>query len=307
MRLNVDSLPNPNLLALPYGEHRHPCPQCERGPRDDALAIKVDDRGATWLCHRCGLKGSTPRRAYTDRQHIRANETDGRRLTNDQKRERMNRLWRECVHLDDQRADPVVDYLVARVHGSVLARLNFDDVRAHPNLDHFDADTGHCGAWPCMVALIRGPDGRPVGLHRTWVDRDGRKAPVRHPKKSLSAGDSMAGGAIRLMRTNHVIALAEGIETALAHTHLRGVPTWACVSATMLTAVQLPDSIHEVHIAVDVDPSGTGQAAAKALSKRLSREGRRVVLAYPTVDEDVVSGRKRPETGFDWADAVGGA
>jgi hypothetical protein len=40
------------------GEHRAPCPECDRGPRDDALAVRLaGDGSATWLCHRCGCKG----------------------------------------------------------------------------------------------------------------------------------------------------------------------------------------------------------------------------------------------------------
>jgi hypothetical protein len=32
------------------GEHRAPCPECDRGPRDDALAVRIDADGATWIC-----------------------------------------------------------------------------------------------------------------------------------------------------------------------------------------------------------------------------------------------------------------
>jgi hypothetical protein len=36
------------------GTVRKPCPQCDRGPRDKALAVTTDDRGVVAYCHRCG-------------------------------------------------------------------------------------------------------------------------------------------------------------------------------------------------------------------------------------------------------------
>jgi hypothetical protein len=42
------------------GTQRLACPQCAQAkhrPRDDALALLIEDSGATWLCHRCGFRG----------------------------------------------------------------------------------------------------------------------------------------------------------------------------------------------------------------------------------------------------------
>ena len=50
------------LKQYQHGEHRASCPECDRGPKDDALAVRMDDDGATWLCHRCGWSGGIPRR-----------------------------------------------------------------------------------------------------------------------------------------------------------------------------------------------------------------------------------------------------
>ena len=53
------------LRSSKPGEHRAACPECARTksrPRDEALAVRIDQEGtATWLCHRCGWKGSTRR------------------------------------------------------------------------------------------------------------------------------------------------------------------------------------------------------------------------------------------------------
>lgn len=40
------------------GTGRAACPQCGKGPTDDALSLKHDDRGICWKCHRCGWTGS---------------------------------------------------------------------------------------------------------------------------------------------------------------------------------------------------------------------------------------------------------
>ena len=42
------------------GEQRLACPQCatvKHRPRDDALSLLIEAKGATWICHRCGFKG----------------------------------------------------------------------------------------------------------------------------------------------------------------------------------------------------------------------------------------------------------
>lgn len=41
-----------------HGTVRAACPQCDRGPRDDALAVTEDERGIVWCCHRCGWRGA---------------------------------------------------------------------------------------------------------------------------------------------------------------------------------------------------------------------------------------------------------
>jgi putative DNA primase/helicase len=48
------------------GTQRLPCPQCAQAksrPRDDALALLIEDDHAVWICHRCGLRGSTRERS----------------------------------------------------------------------------------------------------------------------------------------------------------------------------------------------------------------------------------------------------
>ena len=53
--MTADRLPDRGIVlkrrAEP-GEHRAPCPECDRGPCDDALAVRIGQEGAaTWFCH----------------------------------------------------------------------------------------------------------------------------------------------------------------------------------------------------------------------------------------------------------------
>lgn len=136
------------------------------------------------------------------------------------------------------------------------------------------------GKFPMMVAKVQAPDGRPVGIHRTFLTQDGQKAPVRKAKK-LMTGLGYSGGAIRLFPATEVLAVAEGIETALAVRAVTGHPCWATVSATMMESLVVPESVKLVIIYADNDEPDekgrrAGQDAAKALSERLKAEGRRV-------------------------------
>lgn len=47
-----------DLRRLNVGNHRMPCPEYNRGPKDTALSIDVrTDGSAVWVCFRCGWKG----------------------------------------------------------------------------------------------------------------------------------------------------------------------------------------------------------------------------------------------------------
>ncbi|MNY43919.1 hypothetical protein D3C86_1789040 [compost metagenome] len=89
-----------------------------------------------------------------------------------------------------------------------------------------------------------------------------------------------------------MLAVAEGIETAVAFHLLTGLPTWAAVSAGGLEAIAIPPEVEEVVIAADHDASGTGQVAAIALARRLKAEGRRYRFELPTAP------------GMDWNDVL---
>jgi phage/plasmid primase-like uncharacterized protein len=138
-----------------------------------------------------------------------------------------------------------------------------------------------------MVARVEGPGGL-LGLHLTILEPDGRG---RRGKK-LAKGSRPKGGAIRLYlpEAGQPLALAEGIETALAVREVTGWPVWATIAALFMKEVVLPHEVKEVVIAADHDRAGID--AAHALARKLLREGREVRLAVP------------PEEGDDWLDVL---
>lgn len=177
-----------------------------------------------------------------------------------------------------------------------------ESLRAVEALPYWHSDAaGHPlaqGQFPALLARLQAPDGALAGLHRIYLSASGDKLDLSHdgerlPAKKLATVSEGAskGAAIRLHPPEAGrLALAEGIETALAVRLGSGLPVWACVSAGGLARVILPPEAVDVWIFADHDASGTGQQAADRLARRLRAEGRRVRVLLPE------------QPGTDWLD-----
>jgi hypothetical protein len=146
-------------------------------------------------------------------------------------------------------------------------------IRFHSALKHRSG-----GSWPAMVALVtRGPDDTPLGIHRTFLARDGGgKAPVNPAKMMLGP---CLGGAVRLALPGDVLMVGEGIETVLSAMQATGLPGWAALSTSGLRGLGLPEVVREVIVLADADDPG--EAAARDCALRWKREGRKVRIAHP--------------------------
>jgi len=145
----------------------------------------------------------------------------------------------------------------------------------------FRGDTPHPegGRTPAMIALITDVVGAPLGVHRTYLGRDGRKALVKPAKASLGP---VWGGAIRLdpLKPHVALVIGEGIETSASAGCLMGFPAWAAVSAGNLAkGLVLPPEVRRVVIAAD--PDAAGRDAAREGWLRWKAEGREVQIASP--------------------------
>jgi phage/plasmid primase-like uncharacterized protein len=161
-------------------------------------------------------------------------------------------------------------YLTARGIGHLAT---CPDLRFRGDCHHPEA-----GRLPAVVALVRDAIGQPIGVHRTYLRRDGSgKASVEPNKASLGP---IWGGAVRLAPIAAEMVVGEGIETAAAAGLLLGLPAWAAISAgNLATGLALPVGIRAVVVAVDRDPAG--EKAAKQAAARWQAEGRHVRLMTP--------------------------
>lgn len=169
-------------------------------------------------------------------------------------------------------------------------------LRCHAKLGFYSRQAGSksklVAHHAALLAAIQGPDGHAVSLHRTYL-ADGAKACGRESKKVLSGG--IHGAAVRLFEPGAELAIAEGIETALAVHLCTGKAVWAALSAGNLERIWIPPAVKRVCIYADNDASGSfaGQAAAFALAKRLKQQP----SGTPVVEVFVPK-----QAGEDWAD-----
>jgi hypothetical protein len=182
------------------------------------------------------------------------------------------RIWNECR---DPTGTLVVDYLMSR-------RLHLPPgpaLRFHPGLPHRPTGT----VWPAMVGLVsHGVTGQALGIHRTYLDRDGgAKAPVAPNKMSLGP---ISGGAVRLAAPANLLLVGEGCETVLSGMQVTGIPAWAAGSTSGLRGLNLPDCVRELIVLADGDAAG--EAAARDCALRWTRQGRRVRIAHPPPAQD---------------------
>jgi putative DNA primase/helicase len=203
------------------------------------------------------------------------------------------RLWDEAKPVTQ--GDAVDRYLCNRG----LSLRDYPKVlRCHPALGYYERDAAGTSCkiaeYPAMLACIQGADGHAVTLHRTYLD-NANKVVGRQAKRVLSSG--INGAAIRLFEAGETLAIAEGIETALAVHLSTGKPVWAAINAGNLEKLWLPASVRRICIYGDNDASAEydGQACAFALARRLKKEEKK---SGPRQVEVFVP----KQAGCDWAD-----
>jgi putative DNA primase/helicase len=121
---------------------------------------------------------------------------------------------------------------------------------------------------PAMFAAVTNPAGQHVATHRTFLAEDGRdKANVSRPR--LVSGKFGKGPTIRLAPTAPLMAIAEGIETALSAAKLFRIPVWSVLYDGGIESFEPPSECQHLIVFADHDPHGVSQRAAEALCARL--------------------------------------
>lgn len=255
------------------GKHG-PCPLC--GGRD---RFRFDDRdgNGTFICNQCGAGNgirlvmlktglSFAEAAAELRRHIptsiKAVRQDSRRsidITVSQK------MWDAAIPLIGTIADR---YLAMRgIDGDTKALRFLPDcpITDIPGIARCDA----------MLALVSGPDGAAVTLHRTYLDgaakaayRDGSGQVMS--ARRLMPGALPKGAAVRLAVADDELGIAEGIETARSAQRLFNISCWATINSTLMQQFVPPPQVKRLVIFGDNDAKFGGQAAAYAAAHRIA-------------------------------------
>ncbi len=156
----------------------------------------------------------------------------------------------------------------------------------NPVVPYFD-NGEKTGLFPAIVSRFCDAEGETSTYHITYIDKEGNKLDCSSPKKMLPVIKPMVGGAIRLFSTEGtLLAITEGIETAMAVHEETGYPVWASGSAYLMANLKLPKKINEIIIFADNDRSFTGQKAAYELANRLvTQENRKVKVVNLQYDD----------------------
>ena len=134
------------------------------------------------------------------------------------------------------------------------------------------------------AAVTDATTGKPISLHFTRLAPDGRGKAGTDRDKLLLRGHRKVGGCVQLWPGECVaagLAVAEGIETALAAAHAFS-PVWAAIDAGNLAAFPVLPGIEVLTILADRDE--TGLRAAALCARRWADAGQEARIATPDTD-----------------------
>lgn len=253
-----------------YLRNKHgPCPICKGKDR-----FRFDDKDGrgTYFCSHCGpgdgvklflaCTGYDFKVGMSKIDQIVGNIQAGQPKPKVDPSVRLRKIGQRLLPMDD--VNPARLYLKNRG----LKASNY--LKYSRSLGYYE--DGKQTNMPAMVALFQSPEGEALTYHITYLTDQGEKATVNAPRKMMTPVRDMAGGAIRLSEIKPHIAVAEGIETALAVTMMYQVPCWATATAGLMEKFIPPKGVEKISIYGDSDRSYTGQKAAYTLAHRLAND-----------------------------------
>lgn len=106
---------------------------------------------------------------------------------------------------------------------------------------------------PAMLAAVTDDSGL-LAVQRTFLDARGRRArDLRRPRRLLA---HPCAGAVRLVRANDTLGIAEGVETAISAMLLLGFPVWAALGSERFPLIAIPKSVNRLILLPDNDHAG---------------------------------------------------
>jgi DNA primase len=258
--------------------------------RTPSFTIYADDR--RWFCFGCGAQGDAldfVQRAYRVKLLDAVRMLDGGALAElEQQRARAvpkkdmrpvaDRIVRESLPIE---GTPAEAYLRRRgitmplPHTLRFARL------APPKIeDNGVLAANGPGLLPALVAVVTNAAGVLVGVQRTYLTHDGRKAATTDPKGKVKYSiGNVRGGAIQLGPSAASILVTEGIEDGLTLAQALGRSVWVAAGTSMLPHMVLPDIVRAVVIGADGDTAG--EVAAGKAAEAIAAGGRAVRVMRP--------------------------
>jgi len=277
-----------------------PCPICQPEGRRDQRALSISERAGRLLlhCHKggCAVFPELQARDLIEGRGLQAasldpSEVDRRRHQEHQKHAQRLAMCKGIFNQARTCEGTIAETYLTKVRG--IEGLRFNKLK---NTLRFQGEALHSPSGkylPAIIAQIRGTNGQELGIHRTYLLPDGSgKADVTPNKMMLGPS---AGGAVRFGHGGPVIALTEGIETALSVARASRLTVWATLSTSGLRGLILPlPPVAEVVI-ICADNDEAGLSAAEGKAGQLEAEGRVVSIIQP------------PKAGDDFNDVLRGA
>ncbi|MCJ2098445.1 toprim domain-containing protein [Methylobacterium sp. E-046] len=246
---------------------------------DDPLMLR------DYVDERCGL----PR--WEDRTREREERVDPRELARQERAREQQRLAREAeAAIKAERVRRIWDEAERDPRNGLVERY----LNQHRKLDLPASICGHAvrfhprGPWeneraPLMLCALRDiHTNEVVGLHRTRLD------PVSGEKLGRKMLGRASGAAIKLTADSEVtmgLALAEGVESALAGMVLGLVPMWATGGVGGIAAFPVLSGIEALTVCAET--GAASETAVEQVGTRWSDAGREVRICRPRHGSDL--------------------
>jgi putative DNA primase/helicase len=254
------------------------CPGPNHSKRDRSLAVKPTASGVLVYSHagddwrdcrdyvhaRLGLPTWQP---GNHRHHVNVAVKWTDPAPERWRTDRAKAIWDEGR---EPRGTAAEEYLAARSLHLPSELCNFV-LRFHPQCLWENERT------PCLIAAFTSiADNTITAIHRIRLDR-----PERWPKTERKMFGAVAGSAVKFDLPGPRLAIAEGVESALAARQLGFGATWALGSARRFMPI---DGVKELIILGERDDAS--RKATDACSENWIARGRTVHLALPAIGKD---------------------